>query len=329
MTVLPVSAPILTTDINVNSTNVYAFIGGSESIYANFGLCTLPITNQWLFSSTGTGYAPIVGGTNNALAITNVQPASAGYYKLSATNEIGSSNSTPAHLTALADPATPSGIGVTNMYAYWVMTNQPWAYWRFEETNDTIHSSMQAYDYSGHNFDATYGNSDGTLNSGCLDGGGSIAAGGTYGSQYGPNPAANFAGFNANNGCATMSKGNHNGYLTVPPLNLNTNNNVTFTMWIYINPNSLTITPNAGLLMNRNGGDAAGMGFGSLVKTNVNGLMIRWRSWVMFGTPTARPLTAGTPACIRVPHLELCGLHDHAQQHNDVPVLSGNGPVHL
>ena len=90
------------------------------SFYANFGLGTLPITNQWLFSSTGTGYAPIVGGTNNALAITNVQPASAGYYKLSATNLVGSSNSTPAHLTALADPATPSGIGATNMYAYCV-----------------------------------------------------------------------------------------------------------------------------------------------------------------------------------------------------------------
>jgi lipopolysaccharide export system protein LptC len=53
-------------------------------------------------------------------------------------------------------------IGVTNMYAYCVMTNHPWAYWKFEETNDTLTSSMQAYDYSGHNFDATYGNSDGT-----------------------------------------------------------------------------------------------------------------------------------------------------------------------
>ena len=84
VTVLSASAPILTTDISIYNTNVYAFSGGSVSFYAYFGLGTLPITNQWLFSSTGTGYAPIVGGTNNTLAITNVQPAAAGYYKLSA-----------------------------------------------------------------------------------------------------------------------------------------------------------------------------------------------------------------------------------------------------
>ena len=271
LTVLAPSAPLRTSDINIYSTNVYGFIGGGVTFgQANFGAGTMPITNQWLYSNGGA-YAPVAGVGNNPWTLTNIVSGSTGNYRLSATNQIGSSNSTPAHLTALADPATPSGIGVTNMYAYWVMTNQPWAYWRFEETNDTIHSSMQAYDYSGHNFDATYGNSDGTANSGCLDGAGSIAAGGAYGSQYGPNPAANFAGFNANNGCATMSKGNNNGYLTVPPLNLNTNNNVTFTMWIYISPNSLTITPNTGLLMNRNGLDAAGVCFGSLVETNVNG----------------------------------------------------------
>ena len=252
------------------NTNLFAFIGGKVNLYASSDGTPI-VTNQWDINTSGT-FVTIAGATNFLRVLTNVQSSSAGYYMFGATNEYGSSNSTPAHLTPLADPATPSGIGVTNMYSYCVMTNQPWAYWKFEETNDTIHSSMQAYDYSGHNFNATYGNSDGTLNSGCLDGGGSVAAGGTTGSQYGPNPAADFAGFNGNNGCATMSKGNNNGYLTVPPLNLNTNNNVTFTMWIYINPNSLTITPNAGLLMNRNGSDAAGINFGSLVKTNVNGV---------------------------------------------------------
>jgi hypothetical protein len=255
----------------LNITNVYSFIGGSANFSAVFGLGTLPITNQWI-ANTGSGYAPIAGATNNTLTVTNIQTSAAGNYDLAATNLIGSSNSTPGHLTVLANPAAPSGIGVTNLYSYCVMTNSPWAYWKFEETNDTLHSSMQAYDYSGHYFHATYGNSDGTLNSGCLDGAGSIAAGGAYGSQYGPNPAANFYGFNGNNGCATMSKGNNNGYLTVPPLNLNTNNSVTFTMWIYINPNSETVVASTGLLMNRNGSDAAGIGFGSLVQTNVNGV---------------------------------------------------------
>ena len=61
------------------------------------------------------------------------------------------------------------------MYANDVMTNRPWAYWKFEETNDTLFSSMQAYDYSGHNYDATYGNGDvESMASGCKDGGESL-----------------------------------------------------------------------------------------------------------------------------------------------------------
>ena len=259
--VLPASAPILTTDINIYSTNVYSFIGGSVNFYANFGLGTLPITNQWI-ANTGSGYAPIAGANANTLAVTNVQASSVGQYELTATNLIGGSNSTLAYLTALADPAAPSSNGTTNMYAYCVYTNHPWAYWRFEETTNTLTNSMQAYDYSGHNFDATYGNSDGTSGAGCKDGGESLAAG-----IYGPGRGDNLSGFPTRNGCATLANGNNNGYLTVPPLNLNTNT-VTFTMWIYINPNDNLIPAHTGLLMNRNGGDVAGIGFGGNVTTN-------------------------------------------------------------
>ena len=264
--VLPASVPLLTTDIT--PTNIYGFIGGNVSFYAYFGLGTMPNTNQWLFSSTGSGYAPVAGVANNPWTCTNVQPSSAGFYKLSATNVIGSSNSTPAHLTALADPGAPPSNGATNMYSYCVYTNHPWAYWKFEETNDTINSSMQAYDYSGHNFDATYGNGDGTIGSGCLDGGGTIKSTG----QYGPGNNDGYSGFPVNNRCSTMAYNLDNGYLTVPPLNLNTNNNVTFTMWIYINPaNPRTILPGEGLFMNRNGSDAAGIFFGTNVRTNFPG----------------------------------------------------------
>jgi hypothetical protein len=85
------------------------------------------------------------------------------------------------------------------MYSYCIYTNHPWAYWKFEETNDTLTSSMQAYDYSGHNFDATYGNSDGTAGSGCKDGGESLARG-----QYGPGIDTHYAGFTLTNGCARI-----------------------------------------------------------------------------------------------------------------------------
>jgi hypothetical protein len=118
---------------------------------------------------------------------------------------------------------------------------------------------MQAYDYSGHNFDATYGNYDGTAGSGCLDGGLNIS----LNSQYGPNPydyLNGYPGLPSTNGCAGLSYTHNNGYLKVPPLNLNTNA-VTFTMWIYPNDPAPVIAANTGLLMNRNGSDVAGVGF--------------------------------------------------------------------
>ena len=264
------AAPAITQDTGTAEfgpiTNLFAFIGGNVDLYAaSDGAPT--ITNQWDIN-TGSGYVAIAGATNYLRMLTNVQTSADGYYLLGATNAIGSSNSTPAYLTALAVPAAPSSNGTTNMYAYCVYTNHPWAYWRFEETTNTLTNSMQAYDYSGHNFDATYGNSDGVSGSGagCKDGGLSLAAG-----IYGPGHGDNLSGFPTRNGCATLANGKNNGCLTAPPLNLNTNT-VTFTMWIYINPNDNLITAYTGLLMNRNGSDAAGIGFGGNVTTNDYGV---------------------------------------------------------
>jgi hypothetical protein len=276
VTVLPASAPILTTDIGgvapddpsvAFNTNVFGFIGGNVQFHAEFNLGTMPITNQWVLKlDSGGGYTPIVGATGWYWTVTNVQ--SSGTYELVATNAVGSSNSSPAHLTALADPPAPPSNGVTNMYANCVMTNHPWAYWKFEETNDTFVSSMQAYDYSTHNFDATYGNStDGTMATGCRDGGESLP-------NLGPGGNDNYAGFPANNMCAKPSANHANGYLTVPPLNLNTNT-VTFTMWI--KPAVATFPKSTGLFMNRNGGDAAGIGFGTV--TNALGTPCLTYTW--------------------------------------------------
>ena len=254
--VLPASVPQLTSDMNSSGTlfitNVYSFIGGSAGFNAAFGLGTLPITNQWI-ADTGSGYAPIAGATGNTLTVTNIQTSLAGNYELAATNQIGGANSTPGHLTVLARPGAP-----TDVYGHCVMTNHPWAYWRFEETNDSLTSSMQAYDYSGSNYDATYGNSDGTPGSGCKDGGESLP-------QYGPIPSGSYSGFTSTNMCASLSYNHNNGYLYVPPLNLNTNT-VTFMMWIY--PKSATLPTSTGLFMNRNGSDAAGIGFGAVTNGN-------------------------------------------------------------
>ena len=237
-TVLPASAPIITQDTGTADfgpvTNIFAFIGGNCEFLCEFrsAQCQSPISGCSAAPVVDTLPLPAPEIIRGPLPTFN--PSSVGFYKLAAPMPSGSSNSTPSHLTALADPAAPASIGVTNMYSYCVYTNHPWAYWKFEETNDTLTSSMQAYDYSGHNFDATYGNSDGSGGlSGCLDGGENIS----INSQYGPNPndyLNGYPGFPANNGCAGLSYSSNNGYLKVPPLNLNTNT-VTFTMWIYPN----------------------------------------------------------------------------------------------
>jgi len=283
--VLPASVPILTTA--VFPTNVLGFVGGNVSFYANFGLGTVPLTNQWLFSSTGTGYAPVAGVGNNPWTCTNVQPSSAGFYKLSATNVIGSSNSSPAHLTALADLPAPT-IANAGAASYCLYTNKGLvAYWKFEETQDTFLQSMQAYDYSGHNLHATYGNSipgDTTQTTGCYDGYENYL----NNTLNGPNSDTHYTGFVSGNYAAFMNSSAVNGTLTAPPLNLNTNT-VTITMWIYPFPVSSgtgtnaafsAVGANTGLLMNRNGTDGAGVGFSSYVNTNFNGASLgyTWNS---------------------------------------------------
>jgi hypothetical protein len=97
--------------------------------------------------------------------------------------------------------------------------------------------------------------------------------------------ADHYAGFPSTNACAQLSYNHHNGYLTVPPLNLNTNT-VTFTMWIY--PSSDVISAGTGLLMNRNGNDRAGIGFGSVLQTNSGGRSMPCLSytWNSNGAPT-------------------------------------------
>ena len=78
--------------------------------------------------------------------------------------------------------------------------------------------------------------------------------------NLGPGGSDKYAGFPLNNMCAKPSPNHDNGYLYAPPLNLNTNT-VTFTMWI--KPNVATLPKSTGLFMNRNGYDAAGIGFGT------------------------------------------------------------------
>ena len=279
LTVIPASAPLLTTDIDIYNTNVYAFYGGSVGFHAEFNLGTTPITNQWLYSTTNISstFSPIANAGGWYYTLTNIQSTSEGFYKLAATNAVGRSNSAMAFLKPIVRPPVPSTIWATNIvvgtstniydtsYAHYVLTNKPWAYWRFDETTNSFTNSMQAYDYSGNNFNATYGNgthdvSGYVANSGAKDGGVCRALG-----QYGPQPNDGYSGMEGTpalgtNLCAGFVNGAANSWLTVPALNFNTNT-VTFTMWLYTSGN--IVGGSTGLLMWHNGLDVAGVGFGS------------------------------------------------------------------
>ena len=239
LTVHAASAPILTKD--TAPLNVYSFVGGSVTFAATFN-GSQPITNQWQVD-TGSGYTGIgvTATTNRTLVLSNVQLAGSGSYQEVATNVVGSLNSTPATLTVQADPAAPTS---SQAYAYTVYTNSPVAYWRLSEAVDPTAATYQAYDASGHGLNATYG---------------SAVITGAAGPQ---SPA--YVGFESTNTGASFSQGTANGTLVVPPLGLTTTN-VTITAWIYPTANSATF---AGLLFNRSGLSAAGLGFGGNTDTN-------------------------------------------------------------
>jgi len=246
LTVNPAVAPFVTQDTIPGAGNsaagVYAYVGGTVSFSAAFG--GTPSTYLWQSNSVN-----ILHATNTTLALANVQLSTSANYQLTATNSVGGINSAPSALTVLADLAAPDA---SVPYAYDVFTNNPCAYWRFSETGDNTGNSLQAYDYSGNNFDATYGN-------------------GAYDNQSGPQSPA-FPGFESTNTAITLYNGAANSFVTAPPLNLKTNT-VTITAWI--NPASGEAA-NTGLFMWTNGTDKAGFCFGSSLSNGMAELGYVW-----------------------------------------------------
>lgn len=235
----PAVKPYITQDTTPGMGNgvsaAYAYAGGSISFKAAFG-GPQPITYNWQ-----TNDVNLAGETNTTLTVTNLQLSSAANYQLEAVNFMGSTTSTPTPLAILAAPPVPTA---DTAYPYDVFTNGPVAYWRLNETLDNVGSSLQTYDYSGHNLNGTWG---------------------TGGSDYQPAPLApDFPGFEAANVGAYFVKNVSNSFVTVPPLNLNTNT-VTITAWI--NP-AIAQGAGTGLLMWNNGGNKAGLNFGSNTDTN-------------------------------------------------------------
>jgi hypothetical protein len=96
-----------------------------------------PLHYQWKSNSV-----PIAGATSAGLTLANIQPSFGASYSVSITNTAGATNSQAASLTVLA--VAPGS------YAASVVTAQPMAFWRLDETNGET-----AYDLVGGH-DGTY-----------------------------------------------------------------------------------------------------------------------------------------------------------------------------
>jgi Concanavalin A-like lectin/glucanases superfamily/Immunoglobulin I-set domain len=248
------SAPVLVTDITPVSNPVgtnQGYVGQTLTYSAAF-TGTLPITYQWYFNGSPIPVLSNPSAVSNTLVLANLQPGNAGTYYVLANNSKGSLPSGTSGLAVLTPPAAPA----SGTYGAMVLSTNPTAFWRLNEANDPSTGVLPAYDASGHNFDGVYGQ---------------YTENGFDGIQGPQSPA--FPGFEANNTALFTQIGNPNSYVSVPPLNLNTNA-VTITMWI--NPNG-AVAASSGLLFNRSSTDAAGLGFGNTV--NASGVAELGYTW--------------------------------------------------
>lgn len=241
LTITGSSAPLLVNDISPGTVSE-GYVGQTLTLSASFA-GTMPINYQWTLDQ-GNGPTPMsaasnAGAVSNVLVLSNLQLTNAGIYTLIATNAVGGPvSSSSSTLTVLPDPAPPA----SGSYGALVLSMDPEAYWPLNETNDPSTGTLPAYDATGNNLDGLYG----------------VSAQDGFDGVVGPQPPA-FPGFATNNTALTSTLSLTNSWVTLPPLNLDTNA-VTIAMWI--NPNG-PVSSSAGLLMNRKGGDAAGFCFGT------------------------------------------------------------------
>jgi hypothetical protein len=176
------------------------------------------------------GETPLAGGLTTAnFTDTSVTNGVTYFYFVTANNPVLAGES-PASAETSAQPR----FATTSLaYALDVITNDPVAYWRLNETSGTTAGDS----LGSHN--ATYGSA--------------VALG-----AAGPRPA-DFLGFEITNTAAQFTNGLSNSWITLPALNLNTNA-VTITAWIYPVGTQAAYT---GLVFCRSGSTVSGMNLNS------------------------------------------------------------------
>lgn len=108
------SAPVFLPTIITQPQSATNFVGQTATFSVVAG-GTAPLTYQWYFNANTV----LAGQTNDALTLTNIQPANAGKYSVTVLNPYGSTNSAFATLTVTTNPgsqlvgwATVAGMGL-------------------------------------------------------------------------------------------------------------------------------------------------------------------------------------------------------------------------
>jgi hypothetical protein len=193
-----------------------------------------PLNYQWKKNGINLpNGGNISGAQTDVLTINNIGAEDAGDYTLVVTNSVNppATSAPPATLTVVA----PSG----KAYEAAIRSANPLAYWRLNETANPATANTPAFDYWGgrvgiYGFNATNG----------------------FNGIAGPRPT-DFPEFEANNNALQSTDNLDQSWVTVPPLNLNTNT-VTMTLWLY--PNVDPVSGYTGVFYTRRGGSAGGAG---------------------------------------------------------------------
>jgi hypothetical protein len=224
--------------ISVQPQSVVTYPGNTANLTASGITGSIPITFQWQFDGQNlTNGGNISGAQTSTLTITNTTATNAGTYQLLLTNPAGTTPSSNATVTVISP--------VPGSYEALVLTNNPFIFWKLNETNDPSAGDVVAYDYMGGH--------SGTYQTGAQNG---------FNGIVGPETPA-FPGFPANNAALATFYNAANSYVTASAGSLIASN-LTYAMWI--KPNGAVLNY-AGLLMDRDG-PGAGFDFGGTVDGN-------------------------------------------------------------
>jgi len=252
----PGAAPAIASVVPTNISAVVASLQGS--VNPN-GLDTA----AWIKWGTSTGYGnttPSVicgnGSTNIGVffVLTNLTAGTLYHVELVATNAAGMAQA-PDVVFTTSPPLPP--VVATVGYSAFVLTNQPMAYWQFNDTQNPATGTAVVLDSSTNGLNGLYATN----------------AQNGFNGVAGPQPP-DFPGFPTNNWAMQTTVNTPGSWASVPLGNLGLDA-VTFTAWVYADGPQADW---AGLLMDRSGSDQGGVGMGGSNEKSAGMLAYTWNT---------------------------------------------------